>query len=259
MNGTSDIVNSIGLSQRSSNHLSTLSSFFLSAIKNPYKLLFSLCIYIFSDTRIPTLKRNIMAMVKYSFTRQTTNLARVARMVIGPCSEVLRAVLMKKISPPELNKKFLANDPKTNKVYFKPYLRAIDSEDYSNFDISLLYTLLRHLALLPPPGNGWGKKPDPSDRSVSANIERIRLMRNKYVAHVSGVSFSSSDFKKISKSIIQIIQELETDLGLCTDKQDDVLKLISCMMDSEIEQLYIEKILSESETYPGSKSILYNM
>lgn len=153
----------------------------------------------------------------------------------------------------------MANDPKTNKVYFKPYLRAIDSEDYSNFDISLLYTLLRHLALLPPPGNGWGKEPDPSDRSVSANIERIRLMRNKYVAHVSGVSFSSSDFKKISKSIIQIIQELETDLGLCTDKQDDVLKLISCMMDSEIEQLYIEKILSESETYPGSKSILYNM
>lgn len=194
-----------------------------------------------------------MATVKYSFTRQTTNLARVARMVIGPCSEVLRAVLMKKISPPDLNKKFLASDPKTKKMYFQPYLRAIDSEDYSNFNISLLYTLLRHLASLPPPGNGWGREPDPSDRSVSANIERIRLIRNKYVAHVSDVSFSSSDFKKISESIIQIIQELETYLGLCRDKQDDVLKLRSCMMDSEIEQIYIEKIPSESETYPGDK------
>lgn len=258
MNGTSDIVNSIGLLQRSSNHLSTLSSvlFYLQS-KIHTNWFFSLCIYIVSDTRISTLKRNIMSMVKYSFTRQTTNLARVARMVIGPCSEVLRAVLMKKISPPDL-KKFFANIPEKKKVRFKPFLRAIDSEDYSNFDIILLYMLLRHLALLPPPGNGWGKEPDPSDRSVSANTERIRLIRNKYVAHCFDAS-STFDFKKISKSIIQIIQELETHLGLCTDKQDDVLKLISCMMDSEIEQIYIEKIPSESETYPGSKSILYNM
>lgn len=219
------------------------------------------CIYIFSDNKICSYKRIIMATGKYSSTRQTTNLARVARMVVGPCSEVLRAVLLKRISPPDLKKKldqFLADDFKQN-MFFKPFKREIDSENYSNFDINLLYMILRHLASLPPPGNGWGREPDPSDRSVSANIERIRLIRNKYVAHVSDVSFSSSDFKKISESIIQIIQELETYLGLCRDKQDDVLKLRSCMMDSEIEQIYIEKIPSESETYPGSKIILYNM
>lgn len=198
-----------------------------------------------------------MPTAKFSFTRQTTNLARVARMVIGPCCEVLRAVLMTNISPPDLKKefeKFLASDS-TKKRFYKSFKRVIDSENYSNFDINLLYMLLRHLASLPPPGKGWGNEPDPSDRSVSANIERIRTIRNKYVAHVSHVSFSSSDFKKITDKIIQVIQELETYLGLCTDNHDDVWKLRSCTMDSEIEQIYIEKIPSKDETDPGSKSI----
>lgn len=198
-----------------------------------------------------------MTTAKYSFTRQTTNLARAARMVVGPCSEVLRAVLMKKIKPPDLKKEFekvFATDP-TKKWIYKTFKRDIYSEDYSNFDISLLYMLLRHLASLPPPVTGWGNEPEPLDRSVSANIERIRWIRNKYVGHVSDVSFSSSDFNKITENIIQVIQELETYLGLCTDKQDDVSKLRSCTMDSEIEQIYIEKTPSEDETDPGSKSI----
>lgn len=198
-----------------------------------------------------------MATGKYSSTRQTTNLARVARMVVGPCSEVLRAVLMKRISPPDLKKKldqFLADDSKQI-MFFKPFKREIGSENYSNFDINLLYMILRHLASLPPPGKGWGNKPDPSDRSVSANIERIRLLRNKYVAHVSDVSFSSSDFNKITENIIKVIKELETYLGMLTDNQDDIWKLKSCTMDSMIEQIYIEKIPSEDETDSGSKSI----
>lgn len=216
-----------------------------------------LCIYIFLDNRICSLKRISMASAKYSSTRRTTNLARVARMVIGPCSEVLRSVLMKKISPPDLKKeldKFLADDSKQN-MFFKPFKRVIDSENYSNFEFSLLYMIFRHLASLPPPVKGWGNEPDPSDRSVSANIERIRRLRNKYVAHVSNVSFSSSDFKKITENIIQVIEELESYFGLLTDNQDDIWKLRSCTMDYEIEKIYIEKIPSEDETDSGSKNI----
>lgn len=115
-------------------------------------------------------------------------------MVIGFCFEVLCVVFMKKILLLELNKKFLVNDFKMNKVYFKFYLRVIDSEDYLNFDISLFYMFLWYLVLFFFFGNGWGREFDFFDRSVLVNIERICLMRNKNVVYVIGVLFLSFDF-----------------------------------------------------------------
>lgn len=60
-----------------------------------------------------------MAQSKYASSRETTNLARVARIVCGPCTDVLRSVLKKEVKPRELIKKlkrFLCKHPMQNKI-----------------------------------------------------------------------------------------------------------------------------------------------
>ena len=80
--------------------------------------------------------------------------------------------------------------------------------DYSKFDVTLLYFLLRNMCSIQPHSNKWGNNPHPGDRGVSANIERIRLIRNEY-GHNSETSISDTDFKQKYQYIKDIVQELE--------------------------------------------------
>lgn len=111
-----------------------------------------------------------MALSKYDSTRETTNLARVARIILGPCTDVLRAVLTKEMVPAALSqnvKNFMANPQKHTKPSINTtQIQQIYSGNYSNFDISLLYFLLRNICSIPEHILKWGNTPSPTDRSV---------------------------------------------------------------------------------------------
>ncbi|XP_071140066.1 uncharacterized protein [Mytilus edulis] len=82
------------------------------------------------------------------------------------------------------------------------------SGDLSDLDISLIYTILRNIHTIAPQLNGWGNMPKDTDRSLSANIDRIRIFKNNYVSHCSNLSLDEQDFlqtwKEISKCIIEL-------------------------------------------------------
>lgn len=77
----------------------------------------SLFIYFFVVVVISDRTNQVkMSLSKYISTRETTNLARVAKIILGPCADVLRAVLAKEITPQALShnvKTFITNHPKT--------------------------------------------------------------------------------------------------------------------------------------------------
>lgn len=188
-----------------------------------------------------------MAQSKYVSTRETTNLARLARVILGPCTDVLRAVLAKHFTPQALShnvKTFLANYQRGKKPPItKNQQTLVNSGTYSDFDITLLYSLLRNICPITPHGNQWGNDPSPNDRSLSANIERIRLKRNEY-GHISIHSMKNTDFKKTWQEILQVVQELDTYLGTTTTKyQDAVHEIETCSMDPEQTEKYIEQLL----------------
>ncbi|XP_062578446.1 uncharacterized protein LOC134240371, partial [Saccostrea cucullata] len=56
--------------------------------------------------------------------------------------------------------------------------------DYDQFDVSLLYTLIRNLCPNLKPTKGWGKTPDSTDTKIGDDIERLRIFRNDMFAHV---------------------------------------------------------------------------
>lgn len=82
------------------------------------------------------------------------------------------------------------------------------SGDLSHLDISLIYTILRNLNTILPHSNYWGHLPNDDDRSLSANIERIRIFNNMYVTHCSNRFLDKQDFLICWQKIRQCIIEL---------------------------------------------------
>lgn len=171
-----------------------------------------------------------MSDPNYESTSGTTKLARVARMILGPCTGVLCALLKKEVSPSKI-RTFIANYPKDRSCPInKEQETLVRGGNYSEFDITLLYTLLRNVSAISPHSNNWGKDPNPGDKSVSANIEKIRLIRNWY-GHFSGTSLSDTAFDTKCQEIFTIIQELESYLGTDTFYQDALNYLKTCSME----------------------------
>lgn len=176
---------------------------------------------------------------------ENLNFARLSCIIFGPLTDVLRSVLEKEISPPSLSKRvneYLATLQGTKRYVITNYQKTLISEgDYSKFDITLLYYLCRNVCAIPPHTNQWGNRPSPEDRSVPANIERIRLIRNEY-AHTSHLSISNSDFVRRYQEMLNIIQQLEKYLGTSTEFYDAVWEIKTKPMNQEESTKYIEKL-----------------
>lgn len=85
---------------------------------------------------------------------------------------------------------------------------SIYNGDLSDLDISLLYIILRNLNTIAPHENYWGIIPNDDDRSLSANIDRLRIFKNEYVSHCAKYSSNEVDFLRTWKQISQCIIEL---------------------------------------------------
>ena len=63
-----------------------------------------------------------------------------------------------------------------------------------NFDITLLFLLLRNICGLHPPLSGWDRMPPVSDTSFEANLARIKYYRNELYGHVTTTGIQTSVF-----------------------------------------------------------------
>lgn len=191
-----------------------------------------------------------------------TELARIARILLGPCAEILRAVLMEEIQPQDLKtefEKFIAK-PNKKQTFSQHDINVINSGNYIDFSITLMYKLLSLISPLPPPKNGWGKSPDPRDRSISANIERINRLREqcyRYL-HVDPRPVLRFGVRYIIEQLFRQIAELEEYLGSYVDFMHDVRKLRACTMDPVIRHKYIEKLSFDDETNRGMDVKLFS-
>lgn len=187
-----------------------------------------------------------MAQSKYASNRETTNFARISRIILGPCTDVLCALLTIEIRPSDLPKQvqtFLTKLPKQKKCPItKEQENLINKANYSDFDITLLYFLLRNLSNIPPHTNNWGNVPSSRDRSVSANIEKIRLIRNEF-GHSSEISISETDFNNKWQEIFDIVRDIESFIGNFTIYQDAVRSIKTCSMDLDQINKYINELI----------------
>jgi hypothetical protein len=202
--------------------------------------------------------RVTMASSKYVSTKETTHAARLSRLLVDPCTDLYRDLLRNQITevqfPHILQNKRSILGPILNKVQkdvLYPQLGYFQGS-YAEFDLSLLYVLLRNISGIPSHRKGWAKPPYPSDRSTSANIDRIREIRNVYCGHAASVSLSDTKFHTIWHELSVIIGELEGGLpGGCTTYTDAAKLLKTGTMDPEQEKHYLDIIDSQTKSIDG--------
>lgn len=109
---------------------------------------------------------------------------------------------------PEVKSKILAlkhkNVLKANQVHIlSPKSKIVD---LSNIDISFAFVIFRHICNISIPSNGWNKLPDLQDVSKSANILRLKMLKDNR-AHNS-LDMDSTNFQStwefIKKTLVAL-------------------------------------------------------
>ncbi|XP_048589874.1 uncharacterized protein LOC5499925 isoform X3 [Nematostella vectensis] len=99
---------------------------------------------------------------------------------------------------PPRGRKPVINNTQWNTLYPKHGSHPPTSHD---FDVTLLFILLRNICGLTPPITGWDALPAAGDTSPEAHLARIKYCRNNLYAHATHASIDDAQFEKYWKEI----------------------------------------------------------
>ena len=190
-----------------------------------------------------------------------TRFFRLCLILIDELTQILQDLLHNEIPPTQIYKKVVERNflDKLRQEQVDVVKNA-KTRGYQDFDITLLYSLLRNVCQnIPPPSQRWGVStmPSPNDVTVGDDIERIRLLRNKLFGHISKVAISESEFKKQSSIIPSICSRMQTLLNKDYVKrlQDAEVRSI----DPETEEKYLQIIKRQAEEEKTTRDLLQNI
>ena len=153
-------------------------------------------------------------------TEEDMNPRILSSVIDNTCTNLLRQILHHSVPQTEMSK--VLNYVNTKEQLFKrlkkpqkdilyPQNGGYFNGSYSELDLSLLYILIRNVSKIPGHQKGWGETPSPTDQSVAANVERLRLIRNKQ-SHTCTGNLSKNDFETLWNELITCIELLEKTL-----------------------------------------------
>ena len=182
-----------------------------------------------------------------SLSKDQVNYLKCSSASVDLFPEVLRHALQVDIPPSQIwtkTQEALGRGLKLGKEQQNKVKNAVTS-GYSEFDVTLCYTLIRNLKLpsVTVPTNGWGKPPTSfSDTTTGDDIERIRDFRNAVYGHASSTRISDRDFRGYWKTIQDICSRMDSQYSVTkfTDKQKEIEKT------EEIESLKGNYILYDT-------------
>ncbi|XP_066024140.1 NLR family CARD domain-containing protein 3-like isoform X2 [Pocillopora verrucosa] len=162
------------------------------------------------------------AISPFASTKETTNYARLCRLLVDVGSQVLRSTF-DKIHPPATlhtvlgrtsvhyatlqslykGRKKVLNPTQWGKLY--PTHKAVSSKD---FDITLLTVLLRNICSLRTPTKGWNELPLATDIRTEDDIARVKYYRNTVYGHAPQASVDDSSFSAYWQEIREALVRL---------------------------------------------------
>ncbi|KAL3889694.1 hypothetical protein ACJMK2_002023, partial [Sinanodonta woodiana] len=169
-----------------------------------------------------------------SITPEHMNHARIYVALVTVCTNALREILLTHVPAQHTNiyqairakKADLTNKTQTRRrqnvlllpdqcqvVFPDPFGRYVASVD--QFDISLLYILIRHVSTVSASVMGWGIDPieEPfRDICLGSSVERIRLYRNQ-IGHSMDGKMNQKDFDDYWNKIDAVLDDIEIKLA----------------------------------------------
>ena len=144
-------------------------------------------------------------------TKETTNYARLCRVLVDVGTCALRDCFDAICAPPTLHTILAASHPTLKSLRSRRIINATQwgklfpaipaSVSSRDFDITLLMTLLRNICGLTPPVTGWDVLPAATDLSREADIARVKYFRNTVYAHAEQASIDDATFNSHWKEI----------------------------------------------------------
>ena len=175
-----------------------------------------------SDIIFPLLLTNEMATAQdpdevLRSTPGKENFQRLSRLLISGGTALLREIFDKHCPPSNLPtilknpatenqlKAAKLTKPQWDCLYPSPGVYGKSSE----FDVTLLFKLLRAICNLTPPVTGWDALPPSTDHSLTADLARIKYYRNSVYGHVNqNMEITDDEFpllwREISETLVRV-------------------------------------------------------
>lgn len=148
---------------------------------------------------------------------ETTNGAKLRRLLVDGGTTALRKNFDECHPPDNLRNSLKPYRAKIEADFAQRYLTGEQKEwlfpsdgsdpDSKNFDISLLFYLLSTTCRLRAPRTGWNSEPHKKNRSLPAQLVRIKLRRNE-LFHMPETAIDEAKFAKLWKDISGILHSL---------------------------------------------------
>ena len=113
-------------------------------------------------------------------------------------------------------------------------LPATPSIPSIEYDITLLFILLRNICGLLPPATSWDQLPRLADKSPEADLARIKYYRNKIYGHIISTDVSDDDFADYWSVLSGALKRLSTAVGE-EGIDDSILNLRVCSLDNDTD------------------------
>lgn len=182
-----------------------------------------------------------MATLPETLAKEKSNYARLCFLLVDIGTQCLRD-RFNKICPPESlcstltihktklltlrHKRIIKSDQW--ETLFPPAPSFASSED---FDITLLMILLRNICGLSTPVLGWDTLPFPADKSVEADIARVKYYRNTIFAHAKTASIDDATYNTHWLAIRETLVRLGG-----TSYEATIDKLWAVCLDPQVEE-----------------------
>ena len=182
--------------------------------------------------------------------------------MLGPCTEQLRDLLRLYIPPasfPAVIQRKRSQLKRLTEPQRKLILpdSGVYSGNYDDMDISLLYILLRNVCGVQAHNKGWGNTPDSAERSVSANIERLRLARNRCSHTTEGMS--NVDFNQVWSEIRAAVEDLDKALRIGNKYQEVVDFIRNDTMDPTRDSHFRDQLLEQINETENIKKDVHSL
>ena len=160
------------------------------------------------------------------------NFQRISRLLISGGTSLLREIFDSICLPRDLPT--ILSTPATTRKLKNTYLSIPQRHCFNpspgvygkseDFDITLLFRLLRSICNLTPPFTGWDAPPVTTDHSLTADIARIKYYRNSVYGNVNqGMTITDDEFstlrQEISEVLVRIAGQISSALLAQLDKR----------------------------------------
>ena len=200
-----------------------------------------------------------MSVIGAGLDEDRTRFFRLNLVIIDELTQILRDLLHNEIQPTDIFNT-VTGKQKYLKIFRPDEIALISTaktKSYNDFDITLLYKLLRNVCPnIPSPTQQWGDPEMPLQNQVTVgdDIERIRLIRNNVLGHISEAAIPETEFQEYWSTISDISTRMQTLLN--KDYVRRLKKAEECTIDSETENKYMDKIKQLAKEDEDMREIL---